>query len=237
MPSLSFTPSLDSVNVVLSVPPDDSTIILNSTSGDSILFEWDMSHDVDVEVLSYLLKIGLPLPSSTRDMDTLFTEVEVSGNSARISKQDLLDMLVEANLSEAVFEWGVTGILATGEMVTIESHSFRTAMDDSNYELIFPDEYRLYPNYPNPFNPTTTISYDLKAWSRATLEVFDIMGRSILILEKGLKAPGRHKVQWYGKDNKGIKMASGLYFYRLTAYNPSTGNIAYDQTKKMMFVK
>ena len=236
-PSLSFTPSLDSVSVVLSVPPDDSTIILNSTSGDSILFEWNMSHDVDVQVISYLLKIGLPLPSSTRDMDTLFTEVEVSGNSARISKHDLLDMLVEANLSEAVFEWDVTGILATGEMVTIESHSFRTAMDDSNYELIFPDEYRLYPNYPNPFNPGTTISYDLKAWSRATLEVFDIMGRSILILEKGLKAPGRHKVQWYGKDNKGIKMASGLYFYRLTAYNPSTGNIAYDQTKKMMFVK
>ena len=196
-----------------------------------------MSHDVDVQALSYLLKIGLPIPSSTRDMDTLFTEVEVSGNSARISKQDLLDMLVEANLSEAVFEWDVTGALATGEMVTIESHSFSTAMDDSNYELIFPDEYRLYPNYPNPFNPGTTISYDLKAWSRATLEVFDIMGRSILTLEKGLKAPGRHKVQWYGKDNKGIKMASGLYFYRLTAYNPSTGNIAYDQTKKMMFVK
>jgi hypothetical protein len=122
-------------------------------------------------------------------------------------------------------------------MVTIESHSFSTAMDDSNYELIFPDEYKLYPNYPNPFNPATTISYDLKAWSRATLEVFDIMGRSILTLEKGLKAPGRHKVQWYGKDNKGIKMTSGVYFCRLVVEDHTTGKQAYTHTEKMMIVK
>ena len=132
-PSLSFTPSLDSVNVVLSVPPDDSTIVLNSTSGDSVLFEWRFSHAVEVDVESYLLRIGLPYPSNMRNMDTLFIEASVSENKVSISKHDLLNMLVEANLSEGVFEWDVTGTLSTGEMVAVASHSFSTVMDDPNY--------------------------------------------------------------------------------------------------------
>ena len=184
-PCLSFTPSTDSVEVVLSVPPDDSTIVLNSTSGDSILFEWDFSHDTDVDVLSYELQIGLPYPGNTRDLDTLFIAVNVTENNARISKQDLLDMLVEANLSEAVFVWDVTGTLDTGEMVAVKSHSFSTIIDDPNYESTLPEKYWLYHNYPNPFNPATTISYDLKAWSRITLDVFDILGRNIMTLENG----------------------------------------------------
>ena len=236
-PSLSFIPSLDSVNVVLSVPPDDSTIVLNSTSGDSVLFEWRFSHAVEVDVESYLLKIGLPYPSTMRDMDTLFIEVSVSENRVSISKHDLLNMLVEANLSEGVFEWDVTGTLSTGEMVAVASHSFSTVMDDPNYESIFPDRYWLYHNYPNPFNPVTMISYDLKAWSRVTLQVFDIMGRSIITLENGLKAPGRHHVQWYGRDTRGLQMASGVYFCHIVAQDHITGKQAYTHTEKMMIVK
>ncbi|SVC47512.1 uncharacterized protein METZ01_LOCUS300366, partial [marine metagenome] len=236
-PSLSFTPSLDSINVVLSAPPNDSMIVLNSSSGDSILFEWRFTHAQDVDVSSYLLKIGLPYSGNTRDMDTLFTEVEVSENRVNISKQDLLDMLVGANLSEGVFEWEVTGTLATGEMVAIESHSFTTVMEGSNFEPILPDKYWLYHNYPNPFNPETTISYDLKAWSKVTLQVFDIMGRSIMTLENSLKAPGRHHVQWYGRDIRGLQMASGIYFCHLIVQDHVTGKRAYTHTEKMMIVK
>ena len=236
-PSLSFTPSIDSVEVVLSVPPDDSTIVLNSTSGDSILFEWDFSHDTDVDVLSYELQIGLPYPGNTRDLDTLFIAVNVTENNARISKQDLLDMLVEANLSEAVFVWDVTGTLATGEMVAVKSHSFSTVIDDPNYESTLPEKYWLYHNYPNPFNPATTISYDLKAWSRITLDVFDILGRNIMTLENGLKAPGRHHVQWFGKDTRGSQMSSGVYFYHLKVQDHITGKETYTHTEKMMIVK
>jgi len=236
-PSLSFIPSLDSVNVVLSVPPDDSTIVLNNTSGDSVLFEWRFSHAVEVDVESYLLRVGLPYPSTMRDMDTLFIEESVSENRVSISKHDLLNMLVEANLSEGVFEWDVTGTLATGDMVAVASHSFSTVMDDPNYESIFPDRYWLYHNYPNPFNPVTMISYDLKAWSRITLQVFDILGRSIMTLENGLKAPGRHHTQWNGRDIGGAQMASGVYFCQIVAQDPITGKQAYTHTEKMMIVK
>ena len=236
-PSLSFTPSLDSVNVVLSAPPNDSMIVLNSSSGDSILFEWRFTHAQDVDVSSYLLKIGLPYSGNTRDMDTLFMELDVPENTVSISEEDLLDMLIEANVSQGVFFWDVSGTMASGEMVAIESHSFNTVIDDPNHESIFPDEYRLYHNYPNPFNPSTTLSYDLIAWSRVSLDIFDILGRNIMTLEKSLKAPGRHTTQWYGKDRKGLKMPTGVYFYRLIVQDIISGKKAFEKTEKMMVVK
>jgi hypothetical protein len=236
-PSLSFTPSIDSVDIVLSSPKDDSTIVLNGSSDDSLRFEWRFSHGMEIEIISYILKIGLPYSKDARDMDTLLIEIDAPENNARISKIDLLDMLIEANVSQGVFFWDVSGIMASGEMVAIESHSFNTVIDDPNHESIFPDEYKLYHNYPNPFNPSTIISYDLKAWSRVSLDIFDILGRSIMTLEKSIKAPGRHTTQWYGKDSKGLKMPSGVYFYRLIVQDIMSGKKAFTKTEKMMIVK
>jgi len=237
-PSLSFTPSLDSVNIVLTMPQNDSTIVLMGTPGDSILFQWRLTHEMDYNVNSYLLQIGLPYASNGgRSIDTLYIETEVNNNSVNISKDEILDMLVEAKVLQGKFEWDVTGILSTGEMVSIMSNSFSTVIDDKNYELTFPDEYRLYNNYPNPFNPVTTIAYDLKAWSIVNLQIFDIMGRKLMTLESSVKAPGHHYTMWNGKNSKGFQMASGVYFYRLTVENAITGKNAYTKVEKMMIVK
>ena len=237
-PSLSFTPSLDSVNIVLTMPQNDSTIVLMGTPGDSILFQWRLTHEMDYYVNSYVLQIGLPYASNGgRSIDTLYIETEANNNSVNISKDEILDMLVEAKVLQGEFEWDVTGILSTGEMVSIMSNSFSTVIDDENYELTFPDEYRLYDNYPNPFNPVTTIAYDLKAWSIVNLQIFDIMGRKLMTLESSVKAPGHHYTMWNGKNSKGFQMASGVYFYRLTVENAITGKNAYTKVEKMMIVK
>jgi len=236
-PSLSFTPSIDSVDIVLSSPEDDSTIVLNGSSDDSLRFQWSFSHDMEVDILNYHFTIGLPYAANARDMDTLFMELDVPENTVSISEEDLLDMLIETNLSQGVFVWDVSGTMASGEMVAIASHSFNTVIDDPNHESIFPDEYRLYHNYPNPFNPSTTLSYDLIAWSRVSLDIFDILGRNIMTLEKSLKAPGRHTTQWYGKDRKGLKMPTGVYFYRLIVQDIISGKKAFEKTEKMMVVK
>jgi len=236
-PSLSFTPNIDSVDIVLSTPEDDSTIVLNGSSDDSLRFQWSFSHDMEVDILNYHFTIGLPYAANARDMDTLFMELDVPENTVSISEEDLLDMLIETNLSQGVFVWDVSGTMASGEMIAIESHSFNTVIDDPNHKSIFPDEYRLYHNYPNPFNPSTIISYDLKAWSRVSLDIFDILGRNIMTLEKSLKAPGRHMTQWYGKDSKGLKMPTGVYFYRLIVQDIISGRKAFEKTEKMMVVK
>ena len=75
--------------------------------------------------------------------------------------------------------------------------------------------FRLDQNYPNPFNPKTTIEYELENDGPVKLEVFNINGSKIRTLTDGYMTGGVHKVTWDGNNDKGVKAASGVYFYSL----------------------
>ena len=83
----------------------------------------------------------------------------------------------------------------------------------------------LVQNYPNPFNPTTVISYNLRTAGNVTLNVYDVLGRKVMTLVSGYQSAGIHSAEFNG-DN----LASGVYFYRLTAPGIS-------QIKKMILLK
>ena len=70
-------------------------------------------------------------------------------------------------------------------------------------------------NYPNPFNPSTTIRYSLRESSLATLAVYNSLGQKIKTLVDGSQTAGVHTVQWDGRDEEGQRVSSGVYFYRL----------------------
>lgn len=72
-------------------------------------------------------------------------------------------------------------------------------------------------NVPNPFNPTTRIDFSLERAARVTLTVYDTMGRYVTTLLEKDMSPGTHTVEWNGRDDQGRRLASGVYFYRLTA--------------------
>lgn len=79
---------------------------------------------------------------------------------------------------------------------------------------------RLSQNFPNPFNPMTTIEFQLPVPGRVTLAVHDAAGRRITTLIQAQDlTEGRHEVQWHGTDQAGRKAASGVYFFRLSAGN------------------
>ncbi len=88
-----------------------------------------------------------------------------------------------------------------------------------------PIAFELRQNYPNPFNPSTAISYQLSAVSHATLTVYDILGRRIATLVDGVMPAGTHTVTFDAS-----RLASGIYFYRLSAGN-------FTAVKKMMLVR
>lgn len=90
--------------------------------------------------------------------------------------------------------------------------------------------------YPNPFNPATTISYQLVDNARVALVVFDIRGRLIRTLVDGERPAGYHSVIWQGTDSAGRKVASGLYFYRMIA-QPLKGGSTFHATGKLLFAK
>ncbi len=75
--------------------------------------------------------------------------------------------------------------------------------------------FELLQNFPNPFNPTTTIAFRISKNANVTLKIFDTVGRDVRTLVNGNKTPGTHQVEWDGKNQRGQSVASGTYFYRL----------------------
>jgi flagellar hook assembly protein FlgD len=82
----------------------------------------------------------------------------------------------------------------------------------------------LHENYPNPFNPQTTIAYELPQTESVRLTVYDILGREVVRLIDQTQAAGYHEVVWNGLDAAGNSVSSGIYLYRLQAGSYSRVN-------------
>lgn len=78
-----------------------------------------------------------------------------------------------------------------------------------------PSGFALLPNYPNPFNPSTVILYQLPASRKTSLRIYNVLGQEVRTLVNGVEAAGTHTVTWDGRDHRGQSVASGVYLYRL----------------------
>jgi len=97
--------------------------------------------------------------------------------------------------------------------------------------LITPDDFKLNSNYPNPFNPSTTIEYTLPIASNISITIYNVVGQEVAsLLQMQDKAAGTYHVTWNGMDNNGNKVASGTYFYSMRFGN-------FTKTKQMTFMK
>jgi hypothetical protein len=111
---------------------------------------------------------------------------------------------------------------------TIFISSGVTGVED---EAPAPESYTLYQNTPNPFNPTTTIRYDLPAGgAEVDLAIYDVVGRRVKQLAKGFQTPGVKTAVWDGRDDSGQQVATGVYFCRLRAGS-------FTSIRKMAFLK
>ncbi|MBD3348856.1 MAG: T9SS type A sorting domain-containing protein, partial [Candidatus Eisenbacteria bacterium] len=77
--------------------------------------------------------------------------------------------------------------------------------------------FRLHRARPNPFNPATEIAFDLPERAKVELEIYSAAGRRVAVLASGEMSPGRHRVEWRGRDEGGEEVGSGVYFVRLRA--------------------
>ncbi|UCF05503.1 MAG: T9SS type A sorting domain-containing protein [bacterium] len=93
-----------------------------------------------------------------------------------------------------------------------------------------PASYMLGQNFPNPFNPATTIWYQVPAVSDVYLTVFNVNGQRIRVLAQGVHNPGEYSVVWDGKDAHKREVSSGIYFYKLVAGD-------FTCTKKMVLIR
>ncbi len=99
--------------------------------------------------------------------------------------------------------------------------------------LITPTEFVLEQNFPNPFNPSTTINYQLAKSGFVTLKVYDLLGREIATLVNKAESAGYHSVSF----SPSSLVNSGVYFYRISVKDQLSNGIIYTQSNKMMFLK
>ena len=95
---------------------------------------------------------------------------------------------------------------------------------------IQPEEYALYNNYPNPFNPQTTINYAIPIQTDISIVIYNLMGQEVLRWDEESAPAGYYEKIWYGVTQSGSSIASGVYFYRLQAGD-------FVQTRKMLLLK
>ncbi|RMH60807.1 MAG: T9SS C-terminal target domain-containing protein [Calditrichaeota bacterium] len=101
---------------------------------------------------------------------------------------------------------------------------------EKGQKAVRPNDFRLYNAYPNPFNPETTLRYALPRASVVRIDVYDLTGKRVHVLEKGFQTAGTHRVGWNGMNEKGRPMPSGLYIIRMRAGG-------FEQSRKVVLIK
>ncbi len=106
----------------------------------------------------------------------------------------------------------------------------KISLTDETKPVTVPNTLLLHGNSPNPFNAGTMIEFDLENMNMVTLSIYNMLGQKVYELAPTLKPVGRNAILWNGRDNDGVKVSSGVYFYRVKAGGKSADG-------RMMFLK
>jgi len=208
--------------------------LASSVDGEDVIVE------VAVEELERVRGAGLVLGYDPWAMEFVGASADESGLLGGLSYHRRLHAAVETGDDEiAVFAYRL-GSETDGEGAQIASVRFRTQGEregarielralavqtgDGVYRLpapiaanvrLVPENFTLRPNYPNPFNPETTISYDVPKVATVELAVYDVLGQEIRTLVAGQQAAGHYRIRWDGLDDAGSPVSSGVYLVSL----------------------
>ena len=95
---------------------------------------------------------------------------------------------------------------------------------------ILPKQFALHDNYPNPFNPNTTIRFDLPKEIDVSIIIFNLLGQKVKTIDKSQMNAGFHSITWNGTNNHGAQVSAGMYLYQLRTSD-------FVKTKKMVLLK
>ena len=172
---------------------------------------------------TYEVEVEVTITCDTEDALIYYTldGNDPDGNSEIYSDPVYLDETTTVKAIAMLDGW-ISSEIVTG-VYEIEPSS----VEDETLE---PLRTELLPAYPNPFNPTTTLTFTLDEPQKVTLEIYNIGGRKIITLLNQFIESGKHNVLWHGIDSDGKQVGSGVYFYRMKTAE-------YQNIKKMILLK
>ncbi|NQV16200.1 T9SS type A sorting domain-containing protein, partial [bacterium] len=203
------------VGFALTRPEDDETNLSPTPS-----FLWESSSDPDpMDFVLYTIQIAV----DSNLVDIVFEVSELYHPGISLEEENQLT-------DNSEYWWKVIAIDADSLTTESETFKFTVGVVSITEEIALPTEYVLQQNFPNPFNPTTTLSYGLPEDSQVSLIIYDIRGNTVKSIESGSQVAGWYDRTWNGIDEAGLPVATGIYLARLQAGS-------YTKTIKMLYLK
>ncbi|MBA7570543.1 hypothetical protein ES708_12295 [subsurface metagenome] len=175
-------------------------------------------YDFDTLIeLSLPYKKGLLTKLGIEPEDLTIYYIDAEGN---LASEGISEVILDAETNK------ITGTVAHFSDFAMAPKDEPTVVEENSQ----PSAFTLSQNFPNPFNPETTISYYASESSHVTISIFNIVGQNVRTLVETVQPAGSYTITWDGKDNTGSLVTSGIYFCRMEAGN-------FSQTRKLMFMK
>ena len=217
-------------------PSDSSKIIITDSNVDLdvINFDWHQSQDVDNKELTYLFSgefsmIDIEGNSIVHKIDTLSNATILS-----LTYRNILNILDTYPSAGGAIQWKVD---VTDGQDTIRNNEIRTLIIDGKYAAlslddvkVSPDKFMLYDNFPNPFNPTTQIRFDLPITGDVRFAIYNMLGQKVREYQMNGLSAGYHTIKWNARNQTGAKVSAGIYFYQLRSKD-------FVMTKRMVLLK
>ncbi len=203
-----------------SLPVELTSFELLETRNDGITLQWVTESEINN--LGFNLDRKTPITDWSQ-IASYITHPELQGQGS-VSHQTIYtytDNTVQENES---YDYRLSDVDYDGN---VEYHSLQL-MGVSSTNI--PEQFILYPNYPNPFNPVTTIRYDLSKESFVDITIYDMLGNVVNNLVNTNESPGYKSIQWNATNNQGEPVSAGVYLYKIQAGN-------FVGTKKMILLK
>ncbi|MBT4369862.1 MAG: tandem-95 repeat protein [Candidatus Marinimicrobia bacterium] len=206
----------------------DTIDISQSNLADTYELKWSESEDVDGDTIDYLLYAKIGVLESEEIYDTTSTSVPITNQEFLENVFEPFPMLPRVTVKFSVVATdGIDTVKVTGDdrVLFVNRYDYLSTESEG-----VPTEFALHENYPNPFNPTTTLRFDLPEVSNITLTIFNMLGQKIRTYDMQSTPAGHHALKWNATNDYGDPVGAGVYLYQLQSKD-------FVKTRKMVLLK
>jgi hypothetical protein len=206
----------------------DSINITQSNLTDAYKLKWNTSNEVDGEVVDYLIYAQVGQTQVRMIHDTTDTSYAITYQEFVVKAFETFPMLSRATVKFSLEATdGIDTVKVTGNdrVVFVNRYEYLSTISDG-----IPTAFALHENYPNPFNPTTTLRFDLPEVSDITLTIYNMLGQKVRTFDYQNTSAGYHSVKWNATNDYGEKVGAGVYLYQLQTKD-------FVKTRKMVLLK
>lgn len=205
----------------------DSIFISKENIEDSYTFKWTESEDLDDDIIKYILYAQVGVYIQQKHWNTTSTEFQIS-----------YEALLETVFEDKPFNTATVkfSVFATDGLDTIKISGDDRVLYVNRYDYLstlnegVPDKFALHENYPNPFNPSTTLRFDLPEVRDLTITIYNMIGQKVKTFNMQSTPAGYHAVKWNATNDYGDPVGAGVYLYQLQTKD-------FVKTRKMVLLK